>query len=105
LLGPEIDRKRLDTSTQIRTSDFPRGVLHMPRDDMYGGLPYRDALSFFDNHSKLVWGFCLNSTNVSAMVEVFEVLHFQGQNAARGLFAATSPTLTGIRWRQVAGGA
>jgi hypothetical protein len=90
LLGSEIDRRRLDPTHSDPYFGVFHGVLRMPSDDMYGGLPYRDARGtvIFDNTSKLACGFHLNSTNVSAhggvVGPVFEVLHFPGSERCTG---------------------
>jgi hypothetical protein len=64
----------------------------MPPDDMYGGLPYRDARGtvIFDNKSKLVCGFLLELyerlCHGGVLGQVFEVLHFPGSEPCTGPF-------------------
>jgi hypothetical protein len=64
----------------------------MPSDDMYGGLPYRDARGTvaFDNHSNLVCGFLPELyerlEHGGVLGRVFEVLHFPGSERCTGPF-------------------
>jgi hypothetical protein len=43
LLGPEIVIRRLDQAYPDLYFGHFRGVVRMPKDDMYGSLPYRGA--------------------------------------------------------------
>jgi hypothetical protein len=74
--------------TQITYFGFFRGVLHMPPDDMYGGLPYRDARGTvtFDNKPELVCGFLPELCHGGVLGHVFEVLHFPGSERCTGPF-------------------
>jgi hypothetical protein len=75
----------------------------MPSDDMYGGLPYRDARGtvIFDNNSKLVCGFLPERLDHGGVLgRVFEVLHFSASERCTGPFR---PTTTETKWRQVGG--
>jgi hypothetical protein len=106
LLGPEIDRARSDPRHPNPYFGFFRGVLHMPPDDMYGGLPYRDARGtvIFDNKAKLVGGF---------LPELYERLAswdrslrsstFQDPNVVQARSVGMSRITTGTRWKQAGG--
>jgi hypothetical protein len=92
-LGPEIDRTRLEPKHPNPYFGFFRGVLHMPPDDMYGGLPYRDARGtvIFDNKARLVCGFLPELyerlEHGGVLGQVFEVLHFPGFERCTGIGA------------------
>jgi hypothetical protein len=111
LLGPEIDRRRLDPKHPDPYFGFFRGILFMPKDDMYGGLPYRTPAarsSSITTHISCAV-FYQSFTNASTMVlgwaKYLRYCTFLNRSAARDPFVGMWPTITGIKWRPAGGAA
>jgi hypothetical protein len=92
LLGPEIDVRRLDPAHPDSYFGYFQGIVHMPKDDMYGGLPYRDTQKsvIFNNTSRLSCGFLPELyerlENGATLGQVYEVLHFPPSERWTGPF-------------------